>query len=56
MLLDGKKLGHTPLDETLDADPGKHVIRLRKPRYATQRLDVTLDADVTHDVVLTRER
>lgn len=56
VLLDGKKLGHTPLDETLAAEPGKHVIKLRKLRYATQRLDITLDADVAQDLVLTREK
>jgi eukaryotic-like serine/threonine-protein kinase len=56
VLLDGKKLGHTPLDETLDADPGKHVIKLRKLRYTTQRLDITLDADVTQELTLTRDK
>jgi hypothetical protein len=52
VLLDGKKLGHTPLDETVAADPGKHVIKLRRARYATHRLDVTLDADITEDIAL----
>ena len=56
VLLDGKKLGHTPFDETLDADPGKHEIKLRKLRYTTQKLDVTLDTDVTEDFTLIRSR
>jgi len=56
VLLDGKRLGHTPLDETLAADPAKHVIKLRHPRYATHRLDVTLDADITEDITLASQR
>jgi hypothetical protein len=56
VLLDGKKIGRTPFDGTVDAAPGKHEIKLRRPRYATQRLDVTLDADITHDVTLARGR
>ncbi len=56
VLLDGKKIGHTPFDEMIDADPGKHVIKLRKARYATQRLDVTLDADITQELTLARDR
>jgi serine/threonine protein kinase len=52
VLLDGKRLGHTPLDETIDADPGKHVMKLRHRGYVTQVFDVTLDADVTQDLTL----
>jgi eukaryotic-like serine/threonine-protein kinase len=56
VLLDGKRLGHTPFDETLAADPGKHVIKLRHRGYATQVLDVGLDADVTEDLTLIPQR
>jgi serine/threonine-protein kinase len=56
VLLDGKKLGHTPLDETIAADPGKHVIKLRHRGYATQVLEVGLDADVTQDLALVPQR
>ncbi|HMG20307.1 MAG TPA: PEGA domain-containing protein, partial [Kofleriaceae bacterium] len=54
VLLDNKRLGKTPLDETVDADPGKHVLKLRRKGYAVYKLDVTLDADVTQDIALTR--
>jgi eukaryotic-like serine/threonine-protein kinase len=56
VLLDGKKLGHTPFDELIDADPGKHVVKLRKRGYTTHRLDVELDADITQDIALTSQK
>ncbi|HET7502249.1 MAG TPA: serine/threonine-protein kinase, partial [Kofleriaceae bacterium] len=56
VLLDGKKLGHTPLDETVDPDPGKHVVKLRHRGYVSQSLDVTFDADVTQELTLVRDR
>ena len=56
VLLDGKRLGHTPLDETVDADPGKHVMRLRHRGYVTHRLDVELVADLTQEVTLTPQK
>jgi len=56
VLLDGKKLGHTPLDATIDADPGKHVVKLRHRGYAAQVLDVNLDADITQDVMLVPQK
>ena len=56
VLLDGKRLGHTPLDETIAADPGKHAIKLRHRGYATQVLDVALDADVTQELTLVPQR
>lgn len=56
VLLDGKKLGHTPLDETLAADPGKHQMKLRHRGYATQVLDIALDADVTQELTLAPQK
>jgi eukaryotic-like serine/threonine-protein kinase len=56
VLLDGKKLGHTPLDETVAADPGKHVIKLRRRGYVSQVLDVALDADVTQELTLAAQK
>jgi serine/threonine protein kinase len=56
VLLDGKKLGHTPLDETVAADPGKHAIKLRHRGYATQTLDIALDTDVTQELTLVKDR
>jgi serine/threonine protein kinase len=56
VVLDNKRLGHTPLDETIAADPGKHVIKLRRKGYALYKLDVALDADITEDVSLTPQK
>jgi hypothetical protein len=56
VLLDGKKLGKTPLDETIDSDAAKHVFKLRHKGYATHRLDLALDTDITQDVALTPSR
>ena len=56
VLLDNKRIGHTPLDEIVAADPGKHVIKLRRKGYALHKLDVSLDADITEDISLTPQR
>jgi hypothetical protein len=53
VLLDGKRVGHTPFDETLAADTGNHVIKLRRRGYTVHRLDVTLEADITEEIALT---
>jgi len=52
VMLDNKRIGHTPFEEDLVADPGKHVIRLRRKGYAMYKLDVSLDVDITEDVAL----
>ncbi len=52
VLLDGKRLGHTPYDGAVPAEPGKHVLKLRRRGYAPQKLDVELTADLTRDVPL----
>lgn len=56
VLLDGKKLGHTPLDETVAADPGKHAIKLRHRGYATQVLDIALDGDIEQELMLVPQK
>jgi serine/threonine-protein kinase len=56
VLLDGKRLGHTPFNEIVAADPGKHVIKLRHKGYESQRIERTLDADITEDVALVPSR
>lgn len=56
VLLDNKRIGRTPLDETVAADPGKHQIRLRRKGYALYKLDVSLDADITEDISLTPQK
>jgi serine/threonine protein kinase len=52
VLLDGKKLGHTPLDEKVTVEPGKHVMKLRHRGYVTQVLEVELGSDISQDVTL----
>jgi serine/threonine protein kinase len=52
VLLDGQKLGHTPYDATVPAEPGMHVIKLRRRGYGTLKLDVDLGKDVTRDIQL----
>jgi eukaryotic-like serine/threonine-protein kinase len=56
VLLDGKKLGYTPLDEMISAEPGKHVIKLRHRGYVTQRVDIVLDGDIRLERSLTRSK
>jgi hypothetical protein len=52
VLLDGKKIGHTPFDDTVATEPGKHVVKLRRRGYTTQVLEVALNADVTEEITL----
>ncbi len=52
VLIDGKRLGHTPFDGTVPAEPGKHVLKLRRRGYLPQKLDVELTADLSRDVPL----
>ena len=54
--LDGKKLGHTPFDETIAADPAKHVFKIKRRGYAMSRLDLELSADITRELALTPQR
>jgi hypothetical protein len=54
--LDGKRLGRTPIDESVDVDPGKHVVKLKRRGYAMARLDVDLGADVNEEITLTPQR
>jgi hypothetical protein len=56
VLLDGKRVGHTPFDETVEADPGKHQIKLRRKGYALYKFDVGLDNDVNEDIALTPQK
>ena len=54
--LDGKRLGRTPIDESVDIDPGKHVVKLKRRGYAMARLDVDLSANVNEEITLTPQR
>jgi serine/threonine protein kinase len=54
--LDGKKLGRTPFDETIDSDAAKHVFRLRHKGYKTHPIETTLDIDIAQDIALTPSR
>ncbi len=52
VLLDGEKLGHTPLDLEVPVAPGPHTIKIRRRGYFPQKLIVDLGADVSREVVL----
>jgi len=54
--LDGKRLGRTPFDESLAADPTKHVFKLKRRGYASMRLELDLAADISQEVALTPQR
>ncbi|HEU0035772.1 MAG TPA: serine/threonine-protein kinase [Kofleriaceae bacterium] len=54
VLLDGKRLGRTPLDVEVDAQPGVHVIKVRHPGYVAKKLEVELSDDLRHDITLVR--
>ena len=56
VFLDGKKLGHTPFDQAIAADPAKHVFRLKRRGYAMARLDRELGADLTEELTLSPQR
>jgi serine/threonine-protein kinase len=56
VFLDGKKLGHTPLDQTIAADPAKHVFRVKRRGYAMTRLDRELGADISEELTLSPQR
>jgi len=54
VLIDGKRLGKTPYETTVDRDAGNHIIKLRRRGYASVRFETTFDADVVHEVRLTK--
>jgi serine/threonine-protein kinase len=58
VLLDGARLGRTPLDIEVDAklDDKIHAIKIRRKGYVTEKLDVVLTADVIHEVTLEPDR
>ncbi|MBA2539469.1 MAG: PEGA domain-containing protein, partial [Deltaproteobacteria bacterium] len=54
VLLDGKRLGKTPLDTTVDVPPGKHVLKLRLTGFNTVKIDV--DGNLEREVVMTKAK
>lgn len=56
VLLDGKRLGHTPYSGTVEAASGKHSLRIRRQGYSSVSLEVKLDSDLTRDVTLQRAK
>jgi len=55
VVLDGARLGHTPIEIEKLLEPGEHVIKIRLRGYAPQKrsIDVT-DKDVVEDFALVR--
>jgi hypothetical protein len=52
VLLDGARLGHTPLDIVVPAASGPHVLKLRRRGYAPQSTKIELSSDVVRDVTM----
>jgi hypothetical protein len=55
VLLDGKRLGHTPLEIDVPADTETHTLKIRRRGYETHVYDVLLDDDLTQDITLDRQ-
>jgi hypothetical protein len=58
VVLDGERLGRSPLELTLDrADADRmFVLKVRKRGYRTKKRKVSLDGDVAWDLRLSRRR
>ena len=54
VLLNGERLGRTPLDAEVSTRPGLHVIKIRRSGYFSRKLEVSLNADVTQELTLER--
>jgi eukaryotic-like serine/threonine-protein kinase len=52
VLLDGKRLGHTPYDEPVAADSAKHTLKLRKTGYNSVHVEIELTSNVRRDIEL----
>jgi hypothetical protein len=55
VLLDGKRVGKTPLDATIAVVPGAHRIELRRPGYTSPSRDLTLGDGAQGDLTLEPE-
>jgi eukaryotic-like serine/threonine-protein kinase len=54
VLIDGKRLGKTPYETTVDRDAATHVVKLRRRGYASVRFETTFDADLVREIRLTK--
>ncbi len=54
VLLDGERLGRTPLDIERPRKAGPVVLKVRRKGYSTKKLDVDLNADVVFDFKLNK--
>ncbi len=54
MVLDGERLGRTPLTVEVPRRPGPVWLKLRKRGYKPRKLEVDLGADVRWDLTLPR--
>ena len=52
VLLDGKRLGHTPYDAPIAADTAKHTLKLRKTGFNSVHVDIELTSNVRRDFEL----
>ncbi|HEY5951281.1 MAG TPA: serine/threonine-protein kinase [Kofleriaceae bacterium] len=55
VLLDGNKLGHTPLDIEVKSDRETHTMKIRRRGYETQVLKVLLDGEINQQIWLERQ-
>ena len=56
VVLDGERLGRTPLLIERPRQPGAVWVKVRKKGYKTRKLEVDLGADVTWDITLPPSR
>jgi PEGA domain-containing protein len=50
ILVDGQRVGRTPLPGSIAVAPGRRVVELRRPGYRSERRDVTLDDGATGEL------
>jgi hypothetical protein len=54
VLLDNKRLGHTPWEGEFPADAGKHQLKVRRKGYMVMLRDIRLDGDVNEEFTMVR--
>jgi eukaryotic-like serine/threonine-protein kinase len=56
VVLDGERLGRSPIEMRFERSDEKVVLKVRKRGYRTKKQKVVLDGDVTWDIQLSRRR
>jgi hypothetical protein len=54
VLIDGKRLGKTPYETTVDRDADTHIVKLRRRGYASVRFEAKFEADLVRELRLTK--